>query len=240
MHIDSQVKVADVMTREVITVAPGTPFKSIVQEITDHRVSALPVIDLDGGVVGVVSEADLLLKESHPDGEPHRILEPARRKAERAKSRGLTAADLMSAPAVTILPTAAVAEAARLMHKRQLKRLVVVDKAGRLAGIITRGDALRVFLRPDAEIKRVVVEDLVARELWLEADGLEVSVADGVVTLSGKLDRRSDVEVLSRLTVELDGVVGVVNRLSYAWDDRKPPVTPAPVNPFWPARALRD
>lgn len=237
MHIESQMKVADVMTRDVITVTPATPFKSIVQEITEHRVSALPVVDLGGQVVGVVSEADLLLKEAHPDGEPHRMLEPARRKAERAKSRGVTAADLMTAPAVTIDPAAAVAEAARLMQKRQLKRLVVVDEAGRLAGIITRGDALRVFLRPDAEIKRVVVKDLAERVLWLEADGLEVDVAEGVVTLTGQLQRRSDVELLSRLAAELDGVVRVVNRLAYAWDDRKPPATPAPVHPFWPAKA---
>lgn len=239
MHIESQVKVADVMTRDVITIAPGTPFKSIVQKISDHRVSALPVVDLEGRVVGVVSEADLLLKESHPDGEQRHRLESANRKAERAKSRGLTAADMMTSPAVTISPTAAVVEAARLMQKRLLKRLVVVDDNGRLAGVITRGDALRVFLRPDAEIKRVVVQDLVARVLWLEADGLEVHVADGVVTLSGKLNRRSDVELLTRLTVELDGVVGVVNRLAYAWDDRKPPMPPAPVNPFWPRRAFR-
>ncbi|MEP7104806.1 MAG: CBS domain-containing protein [Chloroflexota bacterium] len=238
MHIENQVKVADVMTREVVTVAPATAFKAIVRELTERRISALPVVDEAGRVLGVVSEADLLLKEDHNSlAARGGILEPRRRRAERAKSSGATAAEVMSTPAITILPGAALPEAARLMHERHVKRLVVVDEEGRLAGIVTRGDVLKVFLRPDADIKQAVVKDLVERVLWLEANGLEVAVAEGMVTLGGRLDRRSDVAVLARLTEEIDGVVGVVNHLGYDWDDSKAATATLPVSPYWPGGA---
>jgi len=238
MHIESQVKVAAVMTAEVLTIAPETPFKVIVQKLFERHISALLVVDTEGLVVGVVSDADLLLKEDRSDLELRSgLIEPRRRKAERAKSRGETAADLMTSPAVTVSPTAPLAEAARIMHDRQVKRLVVVDEAGNLAGIVTRGDVLRVFLRPDEEIKRTVVEDLVERLLWLESNGLEVAVKEGVVTLGGKLDRRSDVALLAHVAADVDGVVSVVNRLTYYWDDSKASHAPPPVPAYWPGRA---
>ena len=228
MQIEQPVKVADVMTGDVLTASPATPFKQLVELITARRVSAVPIVDLDGRVLGVVSEADLLLKEDRP-APPGRLHLPEARKsrAERVKSQGLIAADVMTMPAITISPAAPLHEAARLMHDRQVKRLVVADDAGKLVGIVSRGDVLRVFLRPDADIKRAVLEGLVERVLWLEHDKLETKVTDGVVTLSGRMDRRTDVELLARLVADIDGVVGVDNRLAYEWDDTKAvPATP--------------
>ena len=238
MHIETLARVADVMTREVATVAPATPVKEIARVLAQRRVSALPVVDLEGRVVGVVSEADLLLKEGRGAlADPPRRFEAASRRAQRAKAGATVAAELMTAPALTIAPEASVADAARLMRERGVKRLVVVDDHDRLAGIISRGDVIRVFLRPDGDIRRAVEEGLAASLLWLDARDLEVTVADGVVTLRGRLDRRSDVELLARLTLELDGVVGVVNRVVYAWDDRHPGTPPALspelATPFW-------
>jgi CBS domain-containing protein len=238
MHIERPVRVADVMTGDVATVGPATPVKEIVRELAQRRVSALPVVDLEGRVLGVVSEADLLLKEGRGAlADPPRRFEAASRRAQRVKAGATVAADLMTAPALTIAPDAPVADAAREMRERGVKRLVVVDEHDRLAGIISRGDVIRVFLRPDGDIRRAVVEGLATNLLWLDARDLEVTVADGVVTLSGRLDRRTEVELLARHTLELDGVVGVVNRVAYAWDDRHPGRPPAAspelVTPFW-------
>ena len=174
MHIEAPVRVADVMTREVAAVVPATPVKDIARTLSQRRVSALPVVDLEGRVLGVVSEADLLLKEGRGIlAESPRRFETAGRRAERTKSGATVAADLMTAPALTIAPEAPVAEAAGLMRRRGVKRLVVVDEHDRLAGIISRGDVIRVFLRSDGDIRRAVVEGLAANLLWLDARDLE-------------------------------------------------------------------
>ena len=224
MHIETLARVADVMTREVATVAPATPVKEIARVLAQRRVSALPVVDLEGRVVGVVSEADLLLKEGRGAlADPPRRFEAASRRAQRAKAGATVAAELMTAPALTIAPEASVADAARLMRERGVKRLVVVDDHDRLAGIISRGDVIRVFLRPDGDIRRAVEEGLAASLLWLDARDLEVTVADA--------------RFAKPLDAGLHGVVGVVNHVVYAWDDRhpgKPPaLSPELATPFW-------
>lgn len=201
MH-DSPARVEEVMTRHVFSVPPDAPFKAIVTELTYRRVSALPVVDRDRRPVGVVSEADLLV------------------------SRGLTAADLMSSPVISVRPDTPVWDAARTMHDRGIKRLVVVDAEGRIAGIVTRGDLLRVFLRGDAEIRRAV-QTLAERDLWLDTRDLTIQVAEGVITLRGLLPDRSSVEKLVSLAGELDGVVGVRNELQHARDDASRPTPSA-------------
>ena len=145
--------VKDLMTTPVVTVAPEIPFKEIVACLAEHRVSAVPVVDDSRRVLGVVSEADLLLKEEFPEGPAGgRLFQGRRHRMDRAKAAGDTAVELMTAPAITIGPDATVAEAARLQHRHQIKRLPVVDPAGPLLGIVSRADLLKVFLRADAEI----------------------------------------------------------------------------------------
>ena len=107
-------RVRDVMTREVVTVDEETPFKEITQLLADCHISALPVLDSDGRVVGVVSEADLLLKEEFPEGPAGgRLFQGRRQRTTRAKAAGDTAVELMTAPAITVGPDASVAEAAQ-------------------------------------------------------------------------------------------------------------------------------
>jgi CBS-domain-containing membrane protein len=143
-------RIRDVMTHEVVTVDEHTPFKEITQLLTDCRIGAVPVLDSEARVVGVVSEADLLLKEEYPQGPPTGwLLEGHRRRATRAKATGATAVELMTAPAITIRPDASLAEAARLLHRHQIKRLPVLDPAGPLVGIVSRADLLKVFLCSD-------------------------------------------------------------------------------------------
>jgi CBS domain-containing protein len=150
--------VRDMMTTEVVTVELSTPFKEIVARLAERRVSAAPVLDSGGRAVGVVSEADLLLKEEHPDPDLDvPLVWSRRRRLERDKAAATVAGELMTAPAVTVPPTATVAEAARRMHAAGVKRLPVVDEEGLLVGIVSRADLLKVFTRPDHAIRREIM-----------------------------------------------------------------------------------
>jgi len=211
--------VDEVMTRRVVTIGPQVRFKDIVEALHEHRVSALPVLDVEGGLVGIVSEADLLLKEERGFREPRRRIEGARRRQERAKARAVTAAQVMTKPVITVKSGTSIGEAARIMHRQGVKRLVVVDETGRTVGVVSRRDILRIFLRDDEEIVREVMGDVIEGTLWLEPGVVEVSVQDGVVTLRGELDRRSLCDILLGLVKRIDGVVGLDNRLSYRFDD---------------------
>jgi CBS-domain-containing membrane protein len=214
-------RVRDVMTPDVVTVDEHTPLKEITQLLADCRISAVPVLDPDARVVGVVSEADLLPKEELPEGPPGaRLLEGRRRRQTRVKATGDTAVELMTAPAITIAPDASLAEAARLLHRHQIKRLPVLDPAGPLAGIVSRADLLKVFLRSDDQIAREVRQDVLRRALWVDPDTVDVEVRDGVVTLTGQLERRSLIPITVSLVHGVAGVVEVVDRLGFEFDDR--------------------
>jgi len=208
------------MTADVAYVREGAPYKELVRLLAERRVSALPVVDVNRNVIGIVSEADLLLKQQHPaDSFQRFLLEGKRRRLERAKARGGTAADLMSKPAITVWPDATVAEAARLLRMHLIKRLPVTDPLGRLVGIVSRSDLLSVFLRPDDEIRREILEEVIFSELGMGPDRFDVTVREGVVTLQGTCERRSLVQVVVRAVAAVEGVVRVDNRLGYDLDD---------------------
>lgn len=222
--------VADVMTSHVHVAGPQTPFKLIVRLIEENRVSAIPIVDRVGVPIGVVSEADLLLKERRTEldeGQP--VLRGRKRREQRAKADGLLAADLMTSPPITVSTDTALAHAARLMQERNVRRLIVVDARGRIAGIVSRSDLLQVFLRGDEELRHEIVEELIPALLLDSPKGLRVDVRWNVVTLTGEVDRRSDAEMIARLTSDLDGVVGVVDHLTFRWDDSLGAPAPAPL-----------
>lgn len=217
-----QKTVKDVMTRTVVVVRDSTPFKEVVRRMQEHRVSAVPVVDEFGRTLGVVSEADLILKEdANLDGDG-RLFEGRRHRHERAKHAAETAAALMTSPAITVGPDATLGEAVRLMTKHAIKRLPVAGPDGRVVGIVSRSDLLKVFLRTDGEISREIREDVVRRTLWIDPATIRVVVHDGVVTLEGQIERRSLIPVLLALTHAVEGVVGVDSRLSYMIDDTSP------------------
>lgn len=214
----SQRTVADVMTTDVAVVGRDTPFKAVLRVLAHRRIAAVPVVDDGGQVLGVVSETDLLRREEYPVDGPGRWLVRGRRRRQRAKAAGRTAGELMTAPAVTVGPDATLTEAATRMARAGVNRLpVTVD--GRLVGIVSRGDLLRVFLVPDEQIRDAVVHDVVERVLWAEPNTVHVDVRDGVVTLTGELERRSMVPITVALAHGVEGVVGVVDHLTYGYDD---------------------
>jgi CBS domain-containing protein len=216
----SGLTVGDVMTRDVRVARRSTPMKEIARQLNAHRISAMPVLDEQDRLLGVVSEADLVRRE-RPVPRPR-----WRRRRRPARTAGAAAKDLMTTPAITITPETDVARAARLMDARGVKRLVVVDPESRLIGIVSRADLVRVFLREDDEIRHEIVDDVLVRMLWQDPELVTVDVEDGVVTLSGRLAQRSDIPVAVRLTRAVGGVVDVVNRLGYTVDDVSRKVRP--------------
>ncbi|MFF5313388.1 CBS domain-containing protein [Streptomyces massasporeus] len=205
--------VSDVMTRTVVALAAGATFKEIVRTMEGRRISALPVIDTGNRVVGVVSEADLLRKEEFRDSAPERGPR-ARPPAGLDKAWAVTAADLMTSPAVTVHPGAALGQAARVMALRKVKRLPVVDDDGVLRGIVSRSDLLRVFLRPDAAIADEVRRHVLAGRLPDGIESIDVDVREGVVTLTGRVRDTSVVPLAVRLVRSVEGVVDVRSELT--------------------------
>lgn len=202
--------VADLMTDEVVSVAPDTAFKEVAKLLAQYDVSGLPVLDDEDRVVGVVSQTDLLAHAGTAAQPPRQSSAPA---------GPPTAGDVMSAPAVTIHAEETAADAARLLTRRAIERLPVVDEEDRLVGIVTRRDLLRLFVRPDAEIRRRIVEEVLTEVLGVPSGDVDVHVVDGVVTLDGLVERRSQLPALVSLVGQLDGVVAVASRITARTDD---------------------
>jgi CBS domain-containing protein len=213
--------VMDVMTPDVVAVEPHTPFKELATLLRERRLSALPVVDPDRNLVGIVSEADLILKQEYGRGNEHRGGE-RRHRRERAKAEADTAGRLMTTSVVTIEPDANLARAARLMHRHGVKRLPVVDPDGKLVGIVSRTDLLKIYLRPDAEIREEVEDVLCGAPGWVVPDTIQVLVEDGVVTLEGRAEQRSQIPMLVDIAGSVDGVVDAQSRLGYEVDDATP------------------
>lgn len=212
--------VRDVMTREVVTARVDTSFKDVARLLEEHKISAVPVLDEADRLVGIVSEADLLLKEEYSAAPPHRsLLQPKRIRLVKTKAEGAVAGEVMTTPPVTIGPDASLVEAARLIAHRKVKRLPVVDADGAMVGILSRADLVKVFLRPDGDILDEINEHIFERILLSEPGTYNVQVVNGIVTLAGRLDRKSSVEIADRLTRAVDGVVDVVNELTFRFDD---------------------
>ncbi len=200
--------VGDVMTETVAAVDREARFKEIVETMEQWKVSALPVLAAEGRVVGVVSEADLLPKEEFREADPVR-LEQLRRVDDVRRAEAVTAGELMTSPAHTVSADATLSQAARVMARESVKRLPVVDGHGVLRGIVSRADLLKVFLRSDEDLAQEVRRDVVGTLFAVPAKDLQVSVADGVVTLSGQLRDTSVIPVLARLVRSVEGVVDV-------------------------------
>ena len=211
--------VRDIMTTGVVTVRPDTPYRKVAAMLREHRVSGFPVAGDDGKVAGVVTETDLLA-----------LVAGRRHRGHRAAGRA-TAGDLMSHRAVTVGPDDPVKTAARLMHKRRLQRLPVVDRDGRLAGIVSRSDVLSVFQRNDEEIRREVTRDVIADGFFTDPARFTVTVHNGIVTLEGAPGSAVLGAAIAGQVEHLEGVVAVRDRFTYP----APSIRSAPSAPSDPA-----
>jgi len=208
--------VADVMTREVVTVGPEASFRDVVRLIEDRHVDALPVVDGVGKVVGIIDESDLLLKEEYAEGQRGQSGLPWQRRRDRARASATTVQQAMSRHVVTVESGATLTTAARLMHRNHVSGLPVVTADRRLEGIVTRSDLLRVFLGEDADLCTEVQSVLGP----VAARGVSCSVTDGRVRLEGEVQLRSQAMAAAAMARRVPGVVDVdIRDLHYAADD---------------------
>lgn len=207
------------MTKDVIAVRPDTAFKTCVSKLESYGVSALPVVDAERRVIGIVSEADLLAKERRRGRQNPPLGIDLEESGWQAKGR--TAGDVMTAPAICIAPDASIPQAARLMHREAVKRLPVIDSRGALLGIVSRSDLLKTFTRSDETIRHDIVDSVITKALILDPDTVDVKVEKGVVSLSGELESRSLCRVLVEMVERVEGTVGVDSNLTWRLDDSK-------------------
>jgi CBS domain-containing protein len=221
--------IRNVMTTDVITASGEASVAEVAAILAERRISAVPIVDRFDVVVGLVSWTDL-----------HRTIDPAQADDD-ARGRWLrrdrpaevrwpdqTATEVMSAPPVTVRPDASLSAAGRLMHRHNVGRLLVTDHAGRLAGIVTRRDLLRVHARLDAVIRDEVAHRILRRTLLIEPGSVQVAVEDGVVGLTGRTGRKSTALAAVALTEAVAGVTEVVDRLTFDTDDTVPAPAPRP------------
>ncbi|MBN2113481.1 MAG: CBS domain-containing protein [Acidimicrobiia bacterium] len=215
-------KVRDIMTTDPFRVTGDTRLREAARLMVRHRVSGLPVVDEAGKLVGIVSEGDFIRREAgrdRPQGVS--LLDAVFGEGELQPAGAETVAEVMTRSVVTITPEATIGEAARVMGRRNVKRLPVVDLEGELVGIVSRADVVGAFTKPDDVIEDEVREDVIRRLLFLDPDLVQVSVVDGVVTLEGELENRTEAHLLEELARRIAGVVRVESRLRYKIDDRK-------------------
>jgi CBS domain-containing protein len=219
-----QWQVDDVMTRQVIAVGADTPVGQLAGLLDREGISGVPVTTAAGDILGVVSQADLLNRgESRPRGN---------------------AGDLMTTPALTVNADASLAQAARIMQSRNVRRLLVTGPQGRLLGVVSRGDLLRPYARYDAAIRREV-EAVLRRRLWIQPEQVGVRVHNGTATLTGAVGRRSTADIVTQLATAVPGVAEVVNQIRYDFDDadlvrsKVSRTHPFSAEPFHPGRRHR-
>jgi CBS domain-containing protein len=213
-----QLRVRDVMTPAVMTAHEDASCAEVAAVLASHQISAVPIVDPFDAVVGVVSWTDLRAGIDVSDSAGVRV-DWWRRWAPNLPYRGGTAVQVMSAPALTVVPDASLPAAARVMYRRNVGRLLVVESGGRLLGIVTRSDLLKVHARLDAVIRDDVMQRVLRRTLMISPPAVRATVDDGVVTLTGHTARRSTALAAAQLAGAVAGVTGVVDRLAFDVDD---------------------
>lgn len=207
-------RVRDVMTEDVATVAPDTGLREVARLLVQRRISGVPVVEGER-VVGVVSERDILFKERPSDGLHRGVLAWLMDEGDlMLKIDARTAGSAMSSPAVTIGPARSVADAAALMLDESISRLPVVDGEV-LIGIVTRHDLVRAFARSDEEIWQEIESDSLVRSYWRRPGSYDVAVSNGEVTLTGKVGSEDEAKLIEAFVDRVPGVVGVTSRLHW-------------------------
>ena len=214
-------KVRDLMTTDPLTVSAETLLKEAARTMVRNRVSGLPVM-ADGVLIGIVTEGDFLRQEANRD-QPYRfsLLDALFGEGPTDPPAAESVVEVMTENVITIRPEATIGEAARVMANKRVKRLPVIDEDGTLVGIMSRADVVNAFTKPDEIIEDEVSEDIVRRLLFLDPEDIGVSVADGVVTLEGEMENRTEAHLLEELTRRVEGVVRVDSQLRFLVDDEK-------------------
>ena len=220
-------KVIDVMTTSVLTARTDMGLKEAARTMINAGISGLPVVDDDGRIVGIITEADFVEAEADRSwGRRRRLLDALF--GERKPNEAVNVGDAMSKNPICVDRDSDLTEAARKMTEQGVKRLPVVNPDGMLEGIISRADVMSAFARPDEVIADEIEQDVVRRIMMLDPGEIDVDVDEGVVTIRGTVPNRSDARLLEELICRLDGVVRCQSDLSWAYDDTRNPMPPPP------------
>lgn len=211
------VRASDLMTPTPVVVEPTATVKDIAAAMLHHDVRTVPVVDIGDELVGVVSEADLICREGYPTVHHHNLAafvagvpaDDAGRWTERAE--GLTAEEVMTTAVVTCQAHEPAAAVARRMLEHDVRTVPVIEN-GRLIGVLSRHDILRLFVRPDPEI-RERVSRVLDTPAWSPGHDVTAEVRDGVVVLSGTVERPVDASVICSVVGQVPGVIEVVDRI---------------------------
>ena len=219
-------RVSDVMTVDVVAVAPDTGLKAAARKMVEYGVSGLPVVDDKHKLVGIITEADFVKQEAGRSQFRYRRLLDAVFGERETRPQGDTVADAMTRQPLVIDEGARLAEAAREMSDRGVKRLPVVDANGHLQGIVSRADIVAAYVRPDEVIEEQIRHDVIERILMIDGHELDVEVDEGIVHVGGTVPTRTDARLLEELVGRLEGVVRVEAELEWRVDDTVSPDTP--------------
>jgi CBS domain-containing protein len=217
---------ADVMTREVVTVAPETPVPEIAQILQAKRISGVPVVAADGSVVGIVSEGDLM-RHALAIGEQHGswwltfFSDNSTLAREYAKTHGRIARDVMTREVISIAPTASLADIAKTLERKRIKRVPVIDSR-KLVGIVTRANLLQalatVNVSQAASVDDRTIRERLLAELdpqpWVHLLSKNIMVQDGVVHLWGMVATEAERHALRLAAENTPGVKKVEDHLS--------------------------
>lgn len=211
--------VSDVMTKDVVVVEAEDDFKTCVRLLNQHRISALPVVQHGTRrLLGIVSESDLLAKERERGAKPSLL---AGRWIVEQVAAARTAGDMMTSPAIAVGPDSPLPDAARLMYRKGVKRLPVVDEANNVIGIVSRADLLKPFMRGDEAIRTDIVDELLFKSLAIDPSTVDVKVERGLVVIRGQVETKSLADLVVRMIGRIEGTVGVESHLTYGFDDSR-------------------
>jgi CBS-domain-containing membrane protein len=213
-------KLQNLMTTDVLTIGPDASLKEAARRMIEAGVSGLPVTDDDANLVGIITEADFVNTEA--DRRKKKRAGLLRLLTDRSEdwSQERLVRDVMTEDVHTLEAGTDHAEAARLMKSAGIKRIPVVEE-GRLVGLVSRTDMLKAFARTDQEILDEIENHLMREILWVDPRKVTAGCTDGNVTLSGRLETKTDASLLVELTKRLDGVVSVSDHLSFEVDNTK-------------------
>jgi CBS-domain-containing membrane protein len=219
-------KAVDVMVRDVVTVGPDADVAEAIRLLAEHDVSALPVVDTDGNIVGVISEADLIQREEMSTEKHHpwwlEAFTPAATLAEEfAKSHGRRVSEVMSDHVVSASEDASLSEVAALLEKHRIKRVPIL-RDGKLVGIVSRSNLVQALASSQThgnsvtESDRAIRLELLARlaeQRWTDFGSRNVIVTDGTVHLWGLVGSDAEHKALLALAESVPGVARVSDEM---------------------------
>ncbi len=223
-------RVLDLMSTELIRVRPETTLRDAARLMVEAKISGLPVTDDEGNLVGLVTESDFLRKEVDRGEIMDTGLLGILFNNRDSLAEAETVEEVMATDLFTISPEATLVEAARAMTSHGIKRLPVVDREGKLIGVIARSDIVAAFTRPDELIEDELKEDVMRRLLFLDPGLVNIEVDGGVVRISGELPTRSDARLLEAMVQRTDGVIRAELDVTWKVDDTKIPTKQSPLS----------